>query len=202
MPARRTLPFYVTDGDPPSKQAILEAGLGLFARYGVNATNVRAIGERAGYSNPAIFKFFASKDELALYLFERCYSRLHDVVAGALAADRTFDGNLRALLEAVLALLDEDIDAFLFVQDHLREMWPRTSRALRRKSLVRLVEHFVGQGQSAGAVRGDIEPALLSTALMGFLVQFARVFYFGEIKGSALDRLDEVERIAHGILAA
>lgn len=202
MPARRPLPFYVTDGDPPSKQAILQAGLGLFARYGVDATNVRAIGERAGYSNPAIFKFFASKDELALYLFERCYSRLHDVVAGALASDRAFEDNLRALLEAVLALLDEDIDAFLFVQDHLREMWPRTSRSLRRKSLVRLVERFVGQGQSAGAVRGDVGPALLSTALMGFLVQFARVFYFGEIKGRALDRLDEVERIAHGILAA
>jgi len=202
MPSRGTRPFYVLDGDPPSKQAILESGLALFARQGVSATNVRAIGERAGYSNPAIFKFFASKDALALYLFERCYSRLHDVLAGALADDGSFEDQLHALLAAVLGLLDEDIDAFLFVQDHLREMWPQSSRALRRKSLVRLVERFIGQGQAAGAVRGDVEPALLSTALMGFLVQFARVFYFGEFKGSALGRLDEVERIAQGMLAA
>ena len=202
MPARKSRPFYVMDGDPPSKQAILESALALFAESGVSATNVRAIGERAGYSNPAIFKFFASKDALALYLFERCYSRLHQVIAAALADDAAFEENLRALLEAVLALLDEDIDAFLFVQDHLREMWPRTSRALRRKSLVRLMERFVAEGQAAGSVRGNVDAALLSTALMGFLLQFGRVLYFGELKGSALSRLDEVQRIAHGMLAA
>ncbi len=59
--------------DPPSKAATLDAALSLFVRHGIDATSVRDIASRSGFTNPAIFKHFDSKSDMALCLFERCY---------------------------------------------------------------------------------------------------------------------------------
>jgi AcrR family transcriptional regulator len=52
--------FFIMPDDPPSKRAILNAAFKLFVRDGYDATNIREIGKEAGYSNPALFKFFKS----------------------------------------------------------------------------------------------------------------------------------------------
>jgi TetR/AcrR family transcriptional regulator, repressor of fatR-cypB operon len=66
------MPFYLSPEDSPAKQAILIAALQLFVRDGLRETSIRAIALEAGYSNPALFKHFDSKEALTLYLFERC----------------------------------------------------------------------------------------------------------------------------------
>jgi TetR/AcrR family transcriptional regulator, repressor of fatR-cypB operon len=198
----RPTPFFIQSGDPPSKQAILVAALKLFVRDGLNGTSVRAIGTEAGYSNPALFKFFSSRDELAIYLFERCYARTYDVLDAAVSPRRSFEQNLSTFLRALLALLDENMDAFLFVQDNLRTLWPRCSPALRKKSIVALTRRLLAQGQNEGAVRADVPRELVAAALMGFLLQFGRLFYFGEFEGNALSWLAHVERLAQSTLRA
>src|SRR4051812_47249332 len=93
MMARAAAPgVFVAEGDPPSKQAILRAALRLFVVQGVAATSIRTIAREAGYTNPAMFKFFESKDELALYLFERCYDGLYRQVAAAAAREPFREG--------------------------------------------------------------------------------------------------------------
>src|SRR5258706_5882697 len=100
-------PFYVDPDDPPSKQAILEAALTLFVREGIREATLRAIAAKAGFSNPVLFKFFDSKEALALYLFERCYVRLVEDVARALAVDGTFRVRLHELVAAMVRLFEE-----------------------------------------------------------------------------------------------
>src|SRR5512144_2467737 len=137
--ARDTAPrFFVAESDPPSKQAILRAALQLFVKHGLAGTNVRMIAEEAGYTNPAMFKFFESKDALALYLFERCYLRLRGLVAAA-AARPSFDDALAGVVDAFLTAMDDDLEAVLFVQDALRELWPRLPAPVRRHSIFREV---------------------------------------------------------------
>src|SRR5262250_1822350 len=119
------LPFYVEPTDPPSKQELLKAALKLFARQGVRESTIRAVAEEAGFSNPVLFKYFDGKDALALYLFERCYSRLVREVMGALSEPGSFRTRLGRLIARVLALLDESPDALLFVNEELRRFWPQ-----------------------------------------------------------------------------
>lgn len=183
MPAPRR--WLLAPDDPPSKQAILDAALRLFVRHGLSGTSIRMIGEEAGYTNPALFKFFRSKDALALHLFARCYARLHDRIAAAVAAAASFAGALDGTLDAFLAQLDEDLEAVLFLQDALRELWPRLPAAARRRSLLRVLADLVRRGQREGAVSGYRSADIPVAAVVGLLAQVARMAYFGELERPA-----------------
>ena len=185
MTSRRAEPrFFLSETDPPSKQGALEAALRLFVRHGIAGTNVRMIAKEAGYTNPAMFKFFDSKDGLALYLFERCYGRLHGRIEAA-AARRPFGEALGAVVDAFLAAMDEDLEAVLFVQDSLRELWPRLPARARRRSVIRVLRELFERGRREGAVAGYRSSDVPVAALVGLVAQLGRMLYFGEVVGPA-----------------
>ncbi|HVI95497.1 MAG TPA: TetR/AcrR family transcriptional regulator [Anaeromyxobacter sp.] len=180
MSPRAAPRFFIAESDPPSKQAILDAALTLFVKHGLAGTNVRMIAEAAGYTNPAMFKFFESKDALAVYLFERCYLWLHGQVAAA-AARPEFGEALSGVVDAFLAAMDEDLEAVLFVQDTLREQWPRLPASTRRRSILRDLRALAERGLREGAVSGYASPDIPVAALVGVVAQLGRMIYFGEV---------------------
>jgi TetR/AcrR family transcriptional regulator, repressor of fatR-cypB operon len=192
--------FISSPSDPPSKQAIVRAALRLFVRDGFDATNIRAIGKAAGYTNPAIFKYFQSKDALALHLFERCYARYYARLETTIRPDATFHANIQALIALFVEIIDGSPDVFLFIQDHLRTFWPKLPTAARRKSILRLMQSLLEQGLKEHAIRKDMPLPLLNAALSGFLNQFARMHYFGEFNGKTVDWAADIETIVTNML--
>src|SRR5712672_2023476 len=172
--------FFIQPDDPPSKRAILQAALKLFVHEGFNAINIRTIAAEAGYTNPALFKYFKTKEELGLYLFSRCYLRYADVFTATIVRERSFKKNLEALLEAFFKVVHESPEAFLFVQDHLRQFWPQASTQVKAKSILRQMRQFIEHGQREGAVGSELSPKILVAAFVGFLTQFVRMLYFKE----------------------
>jgi len=195
MPASSAVPFFVAAEDPPSKREILKAGLALFAERGVDSVSVRDIAERAGYTNPALFKFFASKDELVEHLFVECYRELSRRFAASVRTDGSFRLNLRALLEEYADVVDHELDAFLFVTDNLRRLWPRVSGRLRGTSMLRIVQRLVERGRADGDLPVTLETKLLVAGIVGVLSQVARMVYFGEFTGEAAERVDALESL-------
>ncbi len=164
---------------------ILVTALALFVRDGLCETSVRDIARASGFTNPALFKHFRSKDDLALYLFERCYLELAELVSNAIASASTFPAKQRAVTEAYLAALDRDSDSVLYVQDGLRHFWPKMPNTVRRHSIVGEIRRLLERGRGEGAVTVDLDIDLLTTAWIGTLQQFARFRYFGEFKQPA-----------------
>ncbi len=202
MPSRaplRPAPWLAGAEDPPSKQAILAAALRLFVRHGLEGTSVRRIAEEAGYTNPALFKFFASKDALALHLFERCHERLLGRLAPASAGG--FGAALDGVVDAFLELAAEDLDAILFVQGSFGELWPRLPEGGRRASVPQLLTELVERGMREGAVVGYRSPEVPVAALTGLLAQFARMLRSGEIEGPSDRHRDELRLAAVRMLA-
>src|SRR4051794_30026340 len=119
---------YLSESDPPSKRRILEAALRLFAERGLEAVTVREIAGEAGYTNPALFKFFDGKDALALHLFEHCYLDLHRRLVQGADSNLPYRERMKAMVGVVVEQIERDAAAFLFVQDHLRVLWPRVSK--------------------------------------------------------------------------
>jgi AcrR family transcriptional regulator len=68
-----------------TKQAILAAALKLFAEKGFYRTSTRAISRKAGIAEGTLFNYFETKEDLALYFFER---EMDEVIAW-------FEGNPR-----------------------------------------------------------------------------------------------------------
>lgn len=197
MPSPRC---FSSPSDPPSKQAILAAALRLFVRHGMAGTSIRMIGAEAGYTNPALFKFFASKDALASYLFERCYTWIHDRLMPAVAGE--FDTALDRLIDAFLELAAEDLEAVIFVQDSLRELWPRLPAAARRRSILQLLGGLVERGMREGAVVGYRSPGVPVAALVGLFAQLARMLHFSELDGPASRHRNELRVAITRMLAA
>src|SRR5438034_9626380 len=100
------LPFYISENDPPAKREILRAAMKLFSERGLAATSIRDIAEESGFTNPALYKHFVGKEELALYLFESCHRRVWTSCVAALASAKDFPGKLDAYGGQVLALWD------------------------------------------------------------------------------------------------
>jgi AcrR family transcriptional regulator len=191
----RITPFYVSERDAPAKRKILVTALALFVRDGLCETSVRDIAKASGFTNPALFKHFRSKDDLARYLFERCYLELADLVSNAIASRNTFTAKQRAVIDAYLAALDREPNSVLYVQDWLRHFWPKMPDRVRRYSIVGEVRSLLELGRAEGRVTDAIDIDLLTTAWLGTLQQFTRFRYFGEFKqptralGDALDAL-------------
>jgi len=189
----RARPFYVAADDAPAKRKILVTALALFVRDGLCETSVRDIAKASGFTNPALFKHFRSKDDLARYLFERCYLELADLVSTAMASGDTFAAKQRAVIDAYLAALDRDSDSVLYVEDWLRHFWPEMPEKVRRRSIVADVRKLLEAGRAEGRVTNAVDIDLLTTAWLGTLQQFARFRYFGEFRQSTRTLADALD---------
>jgi TetR/AcrR family transcriptional regulator, repressor of fatR-cypB operon len=194
MTAKRQ-PVYLAPDDAPAKKTIMTTALHLFVRDGLCETSIRDIAAATGYTNPALFKHFASKQHLVLHLFEHTYLDLFAMAERAIASEGDYLVRQRALIAGYLARLDADRDAVLFVQDNLRLLWPRLPAARRTKSIVGLVGALLKQGRREGVVTSESSIGLLVVGWLGILQQFARVWFFGEFSGSAVSHAPDLERL-------
>jgi len=191
----REAPFFVLESDPASKREILKAALFLFVRHGPSYPTIREIAREAGYTNPAMFKFFKTKDDLALYLFKQCYQGVTDEFHQAIRLDRPFHENLQALLHAYSRIADEDLDALLYVTENTRLFWQSLSPKLRQRSIRFLLRRMFEQGKAEGAVARNANTKLLVTGVVGLLSLFARGLYFREVRGPVKDWTTSFEQM-------
>lgn len=181
----KPIPFYIKEQDSPAKREILKAALSLFTRHGLDGTSIRDIAGETGYSNPALFKHFEGKDELAKYLFVSCYQQLVFSLFNGINFHDPFQKNLKLLVTRTTNFIDESLDAFLYVQDNLRHFWPQLGNELSEHSLIDKLRRLLEEGRKQGVVATDVALELQVSALSGTLPQFARLIYFREIKGNA-----------------
>ena len=168
-------PLAILEVSPPAKRAILTEALKLFASRGVEAVSVRDIAAATGFTNPALFRHFASKDELACTLFEVCYRRLTGTLQTPAAV-----GGLQSWLRVALCEIEAAPEAVHFVLENVRRYWVTLPDVLRARNLPALARAMLEAEQAAGRVRGDLDPLLAATVVLGMLGQIARSAHFRE----------------------
>jgi AcrR family transcriptional regulator len=178
------LPFYVSEDDAPAKREILRAALRLFSERGLAATTIRDIAEESGYTNPALYKHFASKEELALHLFETCHRRVWSRLSGAVAGTSGFEDKLDRYVQAWLELVDEHPDVIAFLSDTARELWPKANAAVRRHTVIGIARSLALTAPGAGAAAAR-NPDIAAAVLQGTLAETARMLQVGVIRGPA-----------------
>ncbi len=183
---------------PSAKAAFLRSALKLFVRDGVDATSIREIARATPYTNAAMFKHFANKDVLALRLFEKCY----DWVAASVAVPiepTSYAERMRVVIARYLAVMDADLEAALYMQENLRRYWPQLPKSTHRISLLSHMRGVIASGIEQGHVSPDHNPRLLVAAIIGLLGQFARMLYFNEFKGPAINYSKAISDLVLGM---
>jgi AcrR family transcriptional regulator len=171
-------PFYIRENDPPARREILRAALKLFSERGFEATSIRDIADESGYTNPALYKHFPSKDALAVHLFATCHARVWQSCAAALESARGFDAKLDAYLSSWLDLMDQHPDVMAFLSDSARVLWPRAGARIRRNTMIGLATSLARAG-------GASNPDLAAAALQGTLAEVSRMIQVGALAGPA-----------------
>ena len=97
------------------REQVLEVALGEFAASGLAGTSTEDVAEKAGISQPYLFRLFPTKKALFLALVERCFRRVRDEFAAA-AGELTGEEALGAMADAYEALLDDRILLLLQMQ--------------------------------------------------------------------------------------
>lgn len=182
---RTAQPFYVADDDAPAKREILRAGLKLFAERGLAATSIRDIAEESGYTNPAMYKHFASKDELAQYLFETCHTRVWTRCSTALATANGFEARLEAFVAAWLELLEDEPEVLAFLADGARVLWPRASASVRRRTMIGLARSLVAEAPAVRRRSSPVDADAAAAAIQGTLSEIGRMITVGVVPGPA-----------------
>lgn len=193
--------FLVAPGDAPSKREIVRVALALFVRDGLCAASLRDIAAASTYSSTVLYKFFESKDDLARYLFERCYGLVARRLGAAIRSERDFRGNLRALIDASGRLLATQPEVVLYASEQVRLMWPTVSERLRPQSVVRLLTDLFQQGVDEGVIGDAREIPYLIAVLVGSFSQYAKLRYFGEFSGSPKEDAAFLGRIVERLVA-
>lgn len=178
-------PFYIRDDDPPAKRHILRAAMKLFSEHGLDGTSIRDIAKESGYTNPALYKHFASKEKLAVHLFETCHQRLWSRCSAAIAAATTFDAKLDGYIGQMLELVDEHPEAMAFLSDSARVLWPKAGAAVRRHTMIGLARDLMSQAPRSRRTRG-INADVAAASVQGTLAELARMLQVGVIPGPAM----------------
>lgn len=194
--------FFTSAQEAPGKTRILSAALALFVRDGLCETSIRDIAKAAGYTNPALYKHFAGKDELAQHLFERCYGELSARLEAAAAGQGDARGRLSEFLRAYLSVFDEHPDAVLYVHQHMQRFWPRVPETGRRRTAITVLRELVAACVEKDGTDRAEDVTLTVVAVMGALNQLVRMIYLGGLDGPASKWAAGLDRRVSRLLAA
>jgi len=182
---------------PDTRARIEAAALALFAEKGVDGTSTRDIAKAVGVTEGALYRHFASKDDLARALFLSRYGEFAAGVEEIRAEARPFPETAAALVRFFYAAFDADPDAFAYVlvtqHDHLGGMAadaPENAVA----ALARTLADAMARGEIA---QGDVE--LVSALALGLVVQPAIFRLYGRLPQPPSAYAEEVTR---AVLAA
>ena len=151
-----------------SRERLLHAAKTLFARLGYEQTSTAAIAREAGSSESQLMRYFGRKAGLLDTIFNESWAaviaRVSAEIPPAAPAHDSILGILGIMIEAFGR--DHDIAVlFLFEGRRIRGNEVTLSRGFLQ--FYQLVQSVIRQGQEDGSFRSDLDPTVLSAALLG-----------------------------------
>ncbi len=87
------------DPDEDRRSRILDAALTKFSAYGLARTSMADVAEGAGMSRPALYQYYANKDEIFRAVLQRVLARAADDAIAALDAPGSLEQQLDGFLQ-------------------------------------------------------------------------------------------------------
>ena len=89
------------------REEILDAAVGVFAEHGLRGASTEEIAQRAGISQPYVFRLFGTKKDLYLAVVTRCFRQTLELMQRAAEGKRGEEA-LKAIGEAYKQQLESD----------------------------------------------------------------------------------------------
>jgi len=179
-----------------TRRRIETAATRLFVEKGVAETGVRDIARTLEMSEGALYRHFASKEELVWQLFERHYVEFAGRLVTLAESETTARGKLSAMIRGFCHAHDENPTLFrflLFVQHgQLGKLAPGTPTP------VHAVRTVIAQGIASGEIPAQ-DPHLATALMFGIVLEPVQFAAYGELRS---DMRSMADRLAAAVWAA
>ena len=153
------------------REAILRAGIKVFARNGYFSSKVSDVAAEAGIADGTVYLYFKSKDEILHSIFDRAMEEFIDEGKRELASITVPSARLRRIAELHLERLGADRNLAIVFQVELRGSTKhmREFSAAGFSDYLDIITKTIKDGQSAGDFRRDVKPIVAAKILYGAL---------------------------------
>ncbi|MDK7138998.1 TetR/AcrR family transcriptional regulator [Corynebacterium simulans] len=152
-----------------SRDDVISAAVRAFNARGYDATSMGHVAHELGITKSALYHHISSKEEILELTVARALSELEAVVAEVKDSDLASGERVRCLVEGSIHVLCVDPQSVSLLL-RLRGNSEVESRALeRRRKLTRSVIPLVRDAQEDGAIRSDLDAAILTRMVFGMV---------------------------------
>ncbi len=174
-----------------TRQALLEASLGLFREKGYSATTVEEITGRADVAKGTFFNYFTSKEALLDDLSVWHVGRLREALEVSQGAPASPVARIKLLMRLTHEQVAQDMRLFRRAfAHHLHHPVPPPQRG--KRALFGFFSELVREAQDCGEVRADVDAELMADLLR--MAYFRRIVACGD-DGDEPSPVEQFERI-------
>lgn len=151
------------------RQELIKVACRVFAAKGFDAASLQDIADEFGVLKGSLFHYIQSKDELLSEIIQGVHLGAEDEVWSIARQDKPAISRLQRLIAAYVVYVSEhlaEVTVWLHDFNALDEATRETIRRYEDRDRRRLVE-LIAEAQSEGAIRADLDPRLVSLALLG-----------------------------------
>jgi AcrR family transcriptional regulator len=156
-----------------TKERILEASLRLFSEKGIRETTIKDIAKEVGITEGAIYRHFATKEDIVKELFKSYSEKFYNKLTQAVRSKGSYTDRFLKTVEAFLSFCFENPSAFKYLNlfHYLRARNVKEFSPLPKDAVVELLE----EGIKEGFIKVRLEYALAM-----FVGTLERVFLLSE----------------------
>ena len=152
-------------------RGILDGAAEVFYERGFQQGTLAEIAQRVGLSQPALYHYVDSKDELLRRIMDQVARDLTDALDAALAVEGTATEQLRAIVRQVTAAIVVNRKTFAVYWQELKALPGEVSEAIRsdERDFVAAIREVVEGAQREGHAAPGRSPAIVTAALLGMM---------------------------------
>jgi AcrR family transcriptional regulator len=151
-----------------ARERLLHAAKTLFARLGYEQTSTAAIAREAGSSESQLMRYFGGKAGLLDTIFNESWAAVIARVSSEIPPTAPAHDSILGMLGITIEAFGRDHDIavlFLFEGRRIRGNEVTLSRGFLQ--FYQMVQSVIRRGQEDGSFRSDLDPTVLSAALLG-----------------------------------
>lgn len=182
------------------REAILRAGVRVFAAKGFFNSKVADIAREAGIADGTVYLYFKSKDEILHSIFDRAMDEFIDEGKREIRDVADPVEKLRTIAKLHLERLSSDRDLAVVFQVELRgsTKFMQEFSATGFAEYLDIIKRTIEDGQKAGVFRKDMKPVVCAKILYGALDEMVTNWILSANKYPLPPMADEVLKIYLG----
>lgn len=186
------------------REAILRAGVKVFARNGYFNSKVADIARDAGIADGTVYLYFKSKDEILHSIFDQAMDRFIEEGKRELVSIARPEDRLRRIGELHLRRLGADRDLAIVFQVELRGSTKHMKEfsAAGFGKYLDLIRLTIKEGQATGIFRADIKPIVAAKIFYGALDEMVTNWVLSERSYPLEPLAGEVNKVFFGGMLA